>query len=261
MLTNKFISKYTFLLVIFLTNKSFKFQNDLNGFAGTNPNSFFRGVNLAPALKLIDSWQQKMSSNDPESISTKEYIQKVLYEHKRCRNTGTSYIPTFPPLILNTILNSNVFIYTDLLPKIPFTPMSNRVLKLPITLQEDSLIALGLEQFTPFLEAENTSSQKKGKLTIKNICQLVQKYLLPGREVKHIYSHVLDMKRLNNTSNPIKYYYENGKVMPTVHYLMYLEELKVLPPCQRPKEFLPYQWRKHLYPDEVCTYFYLLCWY
>lgn len=38
---------------------------------------------------------------------------------------GREYIPTFPLLVLQTISKSIVFLYTGLLPKIPFKPPIN----------------------------------------------------------------------------------------------------------------------------------------
>lgn len=41
---------------------------------------------------------------------------------KERRRRGLEYIPTFPPLLLKTVTESDVFLYPTLLPRIPFIP-------------------------------------------------------------------------------------------------------------------------------------------
>lgn len=38
------------------------------------------------------------------------------------KSAGIEYVPTFPPLVLDTISKSDVFLYPSLLPRIPFKP-------------------------------------------------------------------------------------------------------------------------------------------
>lgn len=43
--------------------------------------------------------------------------------------------------------------------------------------------------------------------------------------------------------NPIKFYLWHNKTLPMVQHVIPLSQLRVLPPCQRSAEELPYQWR------------------
>ncbi|GJQ82884.1 hypothetical protein Trydic_g19327, partial [Trypoxylus dichotomus] len=119
------------------------------------------------------------------------------------------------------------------------------------------LIALGLEQFIPFLEDDSYHLNRDGKVRMKHVCYYIQRYMMPIRDYRRIYRHVNISKNLKVDPNPIQYYFQNNKAPITVHYVVDLDQLGILPPCQRKPEELPYQWKQYLFPNvlqpQVCN--------
>lgn len=53
---------------------------------------------------------------------------------------GLEYVPAFPPLLLKTVSESDVFLYTTLLPRIPFKPSAAFFNKSPFTKSEEEYV-------------------------------------------------------------------------------------------------------------------------
>ncbi|KRT82144.1 hypothetical protein AMK59_3771 [Oryctes borbonicus] len=119
------------------------------------------------------------------------------------------------------------------------------------------LIALGLEQFTQFLANDPHHIGKNGKVRMKHLCYYIQRYMMPIRDYCKIYRHIAACKNLQVDPNPIQYYFQNNKAPTTVHYVIDLDQLGIIPPCQRKPEELPFQWKQYLFPNiipsQVCN--------
>ncbi|KAK9701168.1 hypothetical protein QE152_g30795 [Popillia japonica] len=253
MLTQNFILGYEHPEYSEVASKCKEYLLNLKCLSSLKTCSYFFAANLQPALDLLDFWEKKFQSNDEEVQCTKEYVARVYNDSKTSINLGNTYVITFPPLILETISRSNVFLYASLLPKIPFKPPRNNAASKVVTQSENELIALGLEQFIPFLKEDPFHVDKDGKVRMKHVCYYIQKYMMPVRNYQKLYRHVNACKTLRVDPNPIQYYFQNNKAPITVHYIINLDQLGVLPPCQRKPEELPYQWKEYLFPPTVQT--------
>lgn len=111
------------------------------------------------------------------------------------------------------------------------------------------LIALGLCQFIPHLGYDPTSSRLKGRATMRDVCELIVRHMVPARKVRRVAEHVSRSRSDKSESNPIRYYFDSGRPPVTLHFVTDLGTLKVLPPRDRDKDQLPYQWQTYLYPD------------
>lgn len=109
------------------------------------------------------------------------------------------------------------------------------------------LIAIGLEQFIPYLSQGSFFKTSKGDVQIKHAVNYVQKYLLPVKQSKVIYKHVIIHKQPRAEPNPIKYYFEHKRAPLTQHYYKPLNLLGVVPPKDRSEDVLPYQWKEYIH--------------
>ncbi|KAF5275263.1 hypothetical protein FQA39_LY06923 [Lamprigera yunnana] len=215
-------------------------------------NSILNSCNLKGALDLIQYWETQFQLNTDEIKVVKEYVCKVLHESITSKKAGIEYIVTFPPLVMDLIAKSEVFIYPDLLPMIPFKSSALFSKKLDTyTTCEDQLIALGLEKFVADLSQDSTNFNGKGEVNLKKLCLLIKTYLTPTKDLMKLYYHVLNSNSLKSSANPIKYYYETKRAPVVIHYVRNLSEYGIVPPCKRKKEMLPYQWQLHLYPNTL----------
>lgn len=111
------------------------------------------------------------------------------------------------------------------------------------------LIAIGLEQFLPYLEGDPKHLTRKGEVNLKSAAHFIRKYILPVKEAVRLYKHIIDFKHPRSTPNPIKYYFQNKRAPVTMHYVIPLDVHGCLPPKQRKSHELPVLWRKYIYPD------------
>ncbi|KAI4468523.1 yy1 associated protein-related [Holotrichia oblita] len=251
MLAQNFILGYEHPEYFEIASKCKEYLLNLKCLSSLKTFSYFFAANLQPALDLLDFWEKKFQSNDEEVQRTKEYVARVYNESKTSMDLGNTYVITFPQLILETISRSNAFLYASLLPKIPFRPPHNNAASKVVTRSENELIALGLEQFIPFLKEDPYHVDKDGKVRMKHVCYYIQKYMMPVRNYHKIYRHVNVCKSLRVDPNPIQYYFQNNKAPVTVHYIINLDQLGILSPRQRKPEELPYQWKQYLFPPSV----------
>jgi hypothetical protein len=107
---------------------------------------------------------------------------------------------------MEVIANSNVFMYPDLLPKIPFRRKPNKGTRgAEFPNSELSLIAFGMELFTDILSKElnRFGTQKKKKPTITKVLEYIVKYLCPTRTFVGLRSSI-DVYSKEELINPIK---------------------------------------------------------
>lgn len=111
------------------------------------------------------------------------------------------------------------------------------------------LIALGLSQFISYL-GYDPKHPVKGRVLAK-VSKLISQNMLPSRNERRLARRIFSRRKESSHSNPIKQYFETGEPPRTAHLIFDLNEFKVLPPCERPKEELPYQWKTYLYPKST----------
>ncbi|XP_044735676.1 uncharacterized protein LOC123297912 [Chrysoperla carnea] len=218
--------------------------------AKKNPKSCLNAENLKNALKLMKFWEDKISSNDTDTQEMMKFVDAqikrfITYKERKY----TTMQPKLPPLLLQTISKSDVFMYPFLLPCMPFLPVvsapssnSNRIV---YTLSEDSLIAIGLEQFISYLHAEKLV--KNGKASIIDACTLIVRFLMPAKDFMSLRAHVLALKNGKKTDNPINYYFKHKVAPPTTHYV--LPTYQCIPVNRQNKDILNEPWKSFIYPE------------
>ncbi|KZC04254.1 GON-4-like protein [Dufourea novaeangliae] len=205
------------------------------------PNSTFNAENLPDALKLMSDWENKFldnkfSENFKKTIADENEVKKI-YSSNRWKHTSK-----FHPELKNLFMDSKALMFPQLLPLLPFKTESNRFIHTPYLRSEELLIALGLEQFIPFVASKPRRFKSK-KLQLMDAVQLIIQYLVPCREPAALLCHIQKRKAAKN-ANPIKHYFEKGCAPRTIHYITLECDLKA--PKDHPIELLPIEWQNYL---------------
>lgn len=72
---------------------------------------------------------------------------------------------------------------------------------------------------------------------------------MPHKDMYKICDHINFFKHPRCGNNPLKYYLLHRKAPPVVHFVCPLQDLQSLPPCKRPPDQLPHQWKMFNYPN------------
>lgn len=205
------------------------------------PNSAFNAINLPEALKLVSSWEEKFLDNKfceeyKKSVAAEDVIRKIYLSNR------WTYIPKFPPEMKNLLAESKALMHPQLLPEGPFKSETTKYTRTPYLKSEESLVALGIEQFLPFV-ASRPRKFKSKKIQIMDASHLIAQYLLPCREPTGIFNHIQKRRRAKDP-NPIKHYFEKGSAPRTIHYILSEYELKA--PKDQPTDLLPSTWQTYL---------------
>ncbi|KAG7203190.1 hypothetical protein KM043_010297 [Ampulex compressa] len=205
------------------------------------PNSAFNVENLLDALKLISDWEnkfleEKFCDSFERAIADEDTIKKIYLTNR------WKYKPKFHPELEKLLMESKALMYPQLLPEVPFRSGSRGYTESPYLKSEEALLALGLEQFLPFV-ASKPKKFKSKKFQLIDAAQLITQYLMPCREPKGIVSHIRK-RRSAKDLNPIKYYFQEGCAPRTIHYITLERDLRA--PKDQPIHLLPLRWRTHL---------------
>ncbi|XP_078042869.1 gon-4 like protein muscle wasted isoform X2 [Augochlora pura] len=200
------------------------------------PNSAFNAANLADALKLMSDWEDKFLDN-----KFSEDFRKTVVDENTVNEIYSSnkwkYIPKFHPELKKLFMESKALMFPQLLPDIPFKNDLNKYTRTPFLKSEDFLIALGLDQFVPFVATKPRKFKQKN-LQLMDAVQLTIQYLLPCREPNSLYRHIRK-RRFAKDGNPIR-----GCSPRTIHYITREWDLKA--PKEQPVERLPKEWQNYL---------------
>ncbi|KAK2574977.1 hypothetical protein KPH14_008740 [Odynerus spinipes] len=209
-------------------------------YLSNGPNSAFNVENLSDALKLVSDWEKKFL--DPKfheefkkNMEDENAIKKIYLTNK------WKYVPKFHAELEKIFLESKALMYPQLLPDVPFKSESMKYTKSPYLRSEESLIALGLEQFFPFVATRKTKFKSK-KFQLIDAAQLIAEYLLPVREPRGIFCHI-QKRRSAKDPNPIKHYFEKGTAPRTIHYITL--ECDLIAPMHQPIHLLPARWQSY----------------
>ncbi|KAI9576781.1 hypothetical protein GQX74_010763 [Glossina fuscipes] len=202
-------------------------------------NNNYKAWNLDSALDLVEKWQEEVNDNNNE-----ENREMMLFMHKEIEatNKNTRQIPRFPPRVMDTIVNSKVFMYPQYLPRIPFTPRQRTYEAFAPT--ESQLIAMGLEKHMKRIKETNEKVYHK-TTPLRLACKRLCRDMVWGKNYRRVWEHIMNLKKAN-FYNPIKYYFDHDcapaiELMPIIGF----EDNKVLPPKQRLQE-LPLVWKTYV---------------
>ncbi|XP_036147186.1 uncharacterized protein LOC105834196 isoform X2 [Monomorium pharaonis] len=169
-------------------------------YLSNGPDSAFNPMNLEAALKLISTWENKFNdakfyANFKKNIS--ETANTKMYSVNKWK-----HIEQFPPELEKLFIESEALMYPQLLPCIPFRNGIKYAAKSTYLKSEEILIALGIEQFLPFITFKSKNFHTK-KMKLIDAAQLIRHYLLPCRDAKGILHHI-NKRRASKDDNPIK---------------------------------------------------------
>ncbi|KAK6643610.1 hypothetical protein RUM43_005120 [Polyplax serrata] len=210
--------------------------------AKTNSNSMFNIYNLQPAFTLIENWEKYLLGKDGPAVI--DHFKKEIEMSRKAKKKYNYHRINFHPRLLKLISESDVFLYSLLLPPTGFR--CDGPLKMEFVTPEDSLIALGLDQFMQHLK-KNPRWFDKFKYTEKAACELICEHLMPVKTPNQLTRHIREVK--GNESNPINYYRQYRKAPRTVHYLIPFNNYLKQPPCRRRKEILPQIFRDFIFGE------------
>lgn len=123
-----------------------------------------------------------------------------------CTKKGSQFVGKFTPRTMEVIVNSEVFMYPDLLPKIPFRRKPNQSVRgAEFPNSELSLIAFGLDLFNGILSEElnRFNPAKQRKPTISKVIDYIIRFLCPTRTFAGLRSSI-DVYSKEELMNPIK---------------------------------------------------------
>lgn len=202
LLTQTYLLSFGISELSFINTSSKKILMDLKQISSEKV--FLLAHNLNEALDIVSNFE-----NRKEEIHIRSFKA----------NKGN---PCIPRAVKNTIINSKVFMYPDLLPTCGF---SRRLgcLRQHFTPAEDSLIAMGLERFststTPFHD--------------------IQTNLIPCKTISQLKIRVKNAKCKAAPENPIKYYCKHKSLLPATKNFKPFDENNVKAPKDQPNEDLP----------------------
>ncbi|XP_071861191.1 gon-4 like protein muscle wasted [Bombus fervidus] len=209
-------------------------------YLSNGPNSAFNVANLPDALKLVSDWENKFLDNKfsedfKKAMADGDAIKRIYLKNRyKC-------IPKFHPELKKLFMDSKALMYPQLLPEIPFRSELNKYVRPPYLKSEESLIALGLEQFLPFV-ATKSKKLKSKKLQLLDAVKLINQYLVPCREPEGLLNHI-GKRRYTKNANPIKHYFEKGCAPRTIHYITLQCDLKA--PKDQSINLLPVIWQTY----------------
>ncbi|XP_050450458.1 uncharacterized protein LOC126850996 isoform X2 [Cataglyphis hispanica] len=207
-------------------------------YLSNGPNSAFNAENLEAALKLISTWENKFS--DAQFYA--DFKQSITDNNaKMCRTNKGIYIKDFLPEIEKLFVESEALMYPELLPQIPFRS-GIKLTKSTYSKSEEILIALGIEQFLPFVASRPRKLRTK-KFLLVDAAQLICHYLLPCRDALGILHHIRK-RRVSKDENPIKHYFEKGYAPRIIHRITLDNKPKA--PKDQPLNLLPLRWQIYL---------------
>ncbi|XP_076751273.1 gon-4 like protein muscle wasted [Xylocopa sonorina] len=203
------------------------------------PTSAFNVANLADALKLVSNWENKFLDNkfaeDYKKTIVDQDTEQKMYDTNRCKCN-------FHPELKKLFIESKALMYPQLLPEIPFKNEYNKFIRYPYLKSEEFLIALGLEQFIPFIASKPRKFKSK-KVQLMDAAKLIVEYLVPCKDPARLLRYIR-RRRFAKDMNPIKHYFEKQCAPRTIHCIALECDLKA--PKDQPINLLPLVWQNYL---------------
>ncbi|XP_018407103.1 PREDICTED: uncharacterized protein LOC108783115 [Cyphomyrmex costatus] len=206
-------------------------------YLNNGPKSAFNVKNLEAALKLVSTWENKF--NDTKFYSN--FKKNITNETGKTKMYRLRHIEQFLPELEKLFVESKALMYPHLLPSIPFRN-GVKYIKPAYSKAEETLIALGVEQFLPFVASKSKKFHTK-KMQLFDAVQLIINYLLPCRDAQGLLHHIYK-RRASKDENPIKHYFEKGCTSKIIHYITF--EIPMKAPKDQLIELLPLKWQAYL---------------
>ncbi|EDV98476.1 GH23143 [Drosophila grimshawi] len=237
MLTQSFLQTYSHPLLYSFAEQPKQMLLELQH--RSTQDASFRCWNLSTAVELIQKWERDLNSDEFEEQN--KTMMQFINKETDLTEGHARQVPRLPPRIMDLMLDSQVFMYPQYLPRIAFQPR-----RLQFTVYapaEYQLIAMGLEKH---LNAIKASGQplRKGADPVCLACKRMAKDLLHGKQPRRLFVKVKELCDMA-TYNPVKYYFEHGRAPPIKQILWGFEGGLVRTPREQP-EILPSAWKYYI---------------
>ncbi|EFX70854.1 hypothetical protein DAPPUDRAFT_112291 [Daphnia pulex] len=221
-------------------------------------------ANLDEAIRLVTHWETVVTKVPPEKLKKFQRTVVVCSGKKKYLNRTNIYPERYPfnSEMVELMAESRVFIYPELLPKLAIFESESGLCKM--SSHEEQLIAMGMEQFTPFYNHLDKKSASK------EVNSMISKFMLPHRTAKQIETRITNksLERSKEEGNPIKvrfffwfmnevvivlwfssgkkYYLANEVAPPIHHSIQPFDRYSTTTLCDVPPNLLPERWQKEM---------------
>ncbi|XP_055374922.1 uncharacterized protein LOC129607773 [Condylostylus longicornis] len=213
---------------------------DLESKCSLNENSAFNAWNLKNAIKLINCWEVELSEENEENQNFMDFVHHQIERIELNRRPRSHRIIKFPPKTMKLVLKSNVFLYPEFLPRLPFVSSSHADYH-DLAPVESHLLAFELEKYLPGVLDLLKNAHKKTS-AVKLACDKISNEIMTGKSGRRLYDFYKQELESDNY-NPIKYFNERGKAPPFEHLIKPFDPNCILPPIAK-KQQLPMLWKE-----------------
>ncbi|CAH0401411.1 unnamed protein product [Chilo suppressalis] len=224
------------------------YLESLSRMVEVNPSSVAGVCNLKAAMELVKNWEETVSKDTPENTAMVEFIQKEAERWRRSTANNRLYTGEFPEKFKKVVANSTVFLYPYLLPPLPYGADSKR--KYSYLRSEDELIALGLDQFWPYVDnnpgifKRKQNSHPRHRWGLAVTVELMIKHMFPWLTSRIIRQRITSARSHADPDNPIYKFLTTGEVTPVKHKLIPFNPKMTL--YEQPEIEMPRCWLRHL---------------
>ncbi|XP_055704869.1 uncharacterized protein LOC129802795 isoform X2 [Phlebotomus papatasi] len=234
--TQHFVQTYSHPHLWKSAEKPRKMLAELWDIAKSNRNSTFNAINLQGAVELCESWKREMDVINEENTEYVRELEDQLEIEEINRNNKNWKTKTFNTRIMDLMINSTVFLYPKLLPSIPF-----RVMPFHYTFHRHEGMAMAHFYDTIYrdLREQALKQTKYIEPSRRRVCDKINLFMCPWKTPRQIYKF-LEREKNSPIMNPVKYYFENNRLLPVSHVIESINPNQVL--ANLPLSSLPKNW-------------------
>ncbi|XP_017125281.1 uncharacterized protein LOC108144702 [Drosophila elegans] len=199
----------------------------------------FNCWNLNEAIQLVRKWEHDLCSD--EFKEENEKMMEFINKETELTDGHTRQVPRLAPRIMDLMLDSQVFMYPQYLPRMAFQPKLTQVTAYAPS--EYQLIAIGLEKHMEVI-GKAKRSLRKGADPIRVACRRMAKDTIHGKTARRIFMKITELRN-SKQYNPVKYFLDRQRAPPTNHILWGFEGGLVRTPRERHQE-LPSGWQYYI---------------
>lgn len=182
----------------------------LNELSKNDIKSAFNAWNLKLGLELIKKWENELSIYSEENRSLMDFFYNEIERIQNLKRPSISNAMRFPPRIMKLMIESKVFIYPELLPKIPFHFHKNHLkIRNNFCPSEDHILAFAMEKYFQEINNEKltTSSIDPRICDLRKVCEKITTNLIKCKSWRSIFGYIKSCRDKKTSYNPIKVSY------------------------------------------------------
>ncbi|KAH8401102.1 hypothetical protein KR009_003026 [Drosophila setifemur] len=237
MLTQSYLQTYSHPTLYHMAKKPREMLEELHRKAASNAS--FNCWNLQDAVQLVRKWEQDLCSDDHQEENTK--MMEFINKETDLTDGHTRQVPRLAPRIMDLMLDSQVFMYPQYMPRMAFQPKLNQITAYAPS--EYQLLAIGLEKH---MTAIRTSKRplRKGSDPVRVCCKRMAKDTIFGKTARRIIMKIFELRNAHQY-NPVKYFFDRDRAPPISQIVWGFELGQVKTPRERFPE-LPSGWQYYV---------------